>query len=178
MKVRGYRLAVLGVFLLAALFMSSCVGNIWGLGVKSIEINAPVEKVFKYLEDPGNYMTYPPVNGKISNVQGQGLGWTCTINYEYAPRQRINSDFALVDYVPNQQLVFKAGNTVEKNDGAYTFILTPTPDGGTRLVWVSEGSVEVPLFVAITKWGKAKFDREYTKFMDDFAGRMKTELEK
>jgi len=179
MKLRGFKNAVtVGVLVPLVLMMSSCVGYFSGISIKTVEIKAPVEKVFKYLEDVNNWFGFPGINGKVTKVEGQGLGQTAMTNYAFGPKQRINSEFALVNYLPNQLLVFKAGNTGGKNDGAYTFVLTPTPDGGTRVVWVSEGSAEVPLFLAMTKWGKKKFDKEYMKYMDTFASQLKTELEK
>lgn len=179
MKFRGFKnAAIVGILLWLALMMSSCVGYFSGISIKTVEIKAPVEKVFKYLENVNNWFSFPGINGKVTKVEGQGLGQTAMVNYAFGPKQRIDSEFALVNYIPNQLLVFKAGNTGGKNDGAYTFVLSPTPDGGTRLVWISEGSAEVPLFLAITKWGKKKFDEGYMKFMDEFASRLKTELEK
>lgn len=108
---------------------------------KSITINAPVEKVFKYVEEPTNLPEFWPSMVETKDVEplpggGYKFGWV----YKMAG-VRFEGTSKVTEYVANQRAV-----TVSKGGIASTITWTYEPkDGGTRLTFDAEYTVPIPL---------------------------------
>lgn len=151
------------------------VGVVSMVYIKSWEVEAPVEKTFGFMDDFNNLVRCVPLEVKES--KGKGLGQTIHVIYQ-GQGQPIALDYVVTDYEPNLRIVQKVGNTGLRLDGANTFLFLPDDKGGTRLVWITEGSVEVPLLLSATRAGKEKFDEFYRGYMDELARCVKTGAEK
>ncbi|MBL7200461.1 MAG: SRPBCC family protein [Anaerolineae bacterium] len=109
--------------------------------VKSITIDAPVEKVFAYLGDPMNLPEFWPSMVEVTDVEplptgGSNFRWVykmAGVRFEGATEQ--------VEYVANQR-------TVSKNEGGVSSTITwafePT-DGGTEVVFDADYTVHLPV---------------------------------
>jgi uncharacterized protein YndB with AHSA1/START domain len=106
---------------------------------KSIVIDAPVEEVFDYVEDPANIPEYWPSVVKIKEVdQLPNGGARMTAVYKMAG-VRFNMESECVEYVPNQR-------TVYKSEGGVSSTLTWTyepQNGGTEVTVENEYTVNL-----------------------------------
>jgi uncharacterized protein YndB with AHSA1/START domain len=107
--------------------------NISDTFIVSLEIKAPVEKVFSYM----NQHCSEWHGSKISNVQGEGLGRTSDYLAEW-PGISGHGKIVVVEYVPNQKVVeFIRG---DGNGGTWfnleNYLWLPI-EGGTKLVITS-----------------------------------------
>lgn len=166
---------VVGIVLAAAaLILLSAPGS--AVGMKAFEVEAPVEESFAFMADAKNWAGCIPL--EISEVQGEGLGQTFSISYEFGfSKQTLKQDMVWAEFEPNKWLVAKAGNTFT-NDGAYYFTFSPADGGGTRIVWIGEGTAYVPAVFAVTPWGRDWGMKDYLKYMDGFAKCVKEKIEK
>ncbi|MBT8451515.1 MAG: SRPBCC family protein [Deltaproteobacteria bacterium] len=119
---------------------------------KSIDIGAPVEKVFAYLSDPRNSPEWFVGMTEVTDVSGSGVGqhnrWTYTmIGIPF------HGDSKLTEHVPNQRLVFQ-------QEGGITSIMTFTfapHDSGTKLGLDIDYTIPVPVLGKLAE--KAVFKR-------------------
>ena len=106
----------------------------------SINISAPIEKVFAYLSDPRNSPEWFVGMTEVSDVSGSGVGqhnrWTYTmIGIPFHGESKIT------EYVPNQR-------SVSKQEGGITSIMTWTfapHEGGTKLDMDIDYTIPVPV---------------------------------
>jgi len=106
----------------------------------SININAPVEKVFAYLSDPRNTTEWFVGMTEVTDVSGSGVGqhsrWTYTmIGIPF------HGDSKLTEHVPNQRLVFEQEGGITST---MTFTFTPH-EGGTKLGLDIDYTIPVPV---------------------------------
>jgi uncharacterized protein YndB with AHSA1/START domain len=138
---------------------------------KSITINAPVEKVFSYVEDPTNLPEFWPsmVEAKdVEELEGGGykFGWV----YKMAG-MRFEGTSETIEYVANQR-------TVTDNKGGIESIITWTcepEDGGTKVTFDAEYTVPIPLLGKLAEAFIVKQnEREAETLLANLKARMET----
>lgn len=106
----------------------------------SITINAPIEKVFSYLDDPTNCMDFIPSMTEIRDITGQGVGqkWRWTYKMMGLPLQ---GEARVIEYIRNKRCVVKTTGGILS-----TWTLTfKRESGGIRLNLVVEYTIPVPV---------------------------------
>lgn len=113
----------------------------------SISINAPVEKVFEYINVPTNLTEIWPSMIEVKDVQrlpngGNRFGWV----YKMAGMrfEGISED---TEVVPNQRVVSKTEDGIESK---ITWI-TQQEDGGTNVTIEAEYTVPIPLLAKLAE---------------------------
>ena len=109
--------------------------------VRSITIQAPVDRVFAYISEPANQVEIWPSMVEVTDVErlpdgGYTHGWV----YKMAG-VRLKGSTETVEFLPNQRFV-------EETKGGIQSILTWTfepEDGGTRLTVETEYKVPIPV---------------------------------
>ena len=118
----------------------------------SINISAPVEKVFAYVTDPMNLPEWFVGMTEVTDVSGSGVGqhnrWTYSmIGIPF------HGESKLTEYVPNQR-------SVSKQEGGITSTITYTfapHEGGTKLDFEVDYTIPVPVLGKLAE--KAVFKR-------------------
>jgi uncharacterized protein YndB with AHSA1/START domain len=108
---------------------------------KTITINAPVEEVFGYVEEPANVPEYWPSVMEVKDVEqlpngGTKYGWV----YKMAG-VRFEGSSEAIEYIPNRR-------TVTENKGGVPGTVTWTyepEDGGTQVIFEAQYTVNLPL---------------------------------
>jgi uncharacterized membrane protein len=137
---------------------------------KSIVINAPVEEVFAFVENPSNMPDVWPSLERVTDVERQSNGgYTC--NYiDRIVGMRFEGHTDLVEHVPNQRIV-----TYSKIGIEGTLRWTFQPEGnGARLTIETEYSVPVPL---VGKIAAALLVRQYGQEAETLLANIKTRIE-
>lgn len=107
---------------------------------KTITINAAVEKVFAYMEDPMSNLEWLPSMLEVKDVTGQGVGSHFRWAYKMAG-VRLEGKTTVTELIPNERIVTQSkGGAVS----TWTFAFEPH-DGGTKLNLVVEYTVPVPV---------------------------------
>ena len=109
---------------------------------KTITINAPVEKVFGYLDEPMNQLEIWPSLVEVKDVQRlpSGIGSSFRWVYKMAG-MRFEGTSEITEYIPNQRMVTKTKGGIES-----THITTFQPEaGGTKVTTEVEYTVPIPL---------------------------------
>ena len=107
---------------------------------RSITINAPVEEVFAYIDDPMNELEWIPSLVEVQDVAGQGVETRFRWAYKMAG-MRLQGESTNTEHIPNERIV-----TQSKGDIVSTWTLTFEPhDGGTKLNFVVEYTIPVPV---------------------------------
>jgi len=110
-------------------------------GEKTITINAPVEKVFEYVDEPTNLLEIWPSMVEVKNVKRLPNGGT---SFEWVYKMagmRFKGTNEDTEYVPNQRVVSKTKGGIKS-----TLIWTFQPeDGRTKLTVEVEYIVPIPL---------------------------------
>jgi len=107
---------------------------------KSITINAPVEKVFAYIEDPMNQLEYLPSIVEVKDVTGQGVG----AHYRWAYKMaglRFEGETTMTEYTPNERIVVETKGGIAST---WSWTLTSV-DGGTEVGLTVEYTIPVPV---------------------------------
>ena len=108
----------------------------------TITINAPVEKVFSYLQDnPTNLLEIWPSMVEIKDVQQLPKGGT---SFRWAYRMagiRFKGTSEDIEYIANQRVVTKTKGGI---DATYTWTFQPK-DGGTEMTVEIDWTVPVPV---------------------------------
>lgn len=107
---------------------------------KSVEIQAPIERVFAYLEDPRNGPEWLPSLVDVRNVSGSGPD----VQYEWTYKMagiKLDGKGRAIEHVPNERMVAK---TQGGTDGTWTYVLQPTSTG-TRFDLEVQYEVPVPV---------------------------------
>ena len=104
-------------------------------------INAPIEKVFRYWQDPTNRLEVWPSLIEVTDVKelpdgGHSWRWVYKLG-----GVRFEGSSKDIEFVPNQRIVDKSTGGIES-----TFIWTFEPqDGGTRVGIEVEYTIPVPV---------------------------------
>jgi uncharacterized membrane protein len=139
-------------------------------GETTITINAPVDKVFGYVNEPTNLPEIWPSMVEVKDVQrlpngGNSFGWV----YKMAGVrfEGISED---TEYVPNQRVVSKTKGGIES---AFTWTFQPE-DGGTKLTVEVEYTVPIPL---LGKVAEAFIVRQNERELDLLLANLKARME-
>jgi uncharacterized protein YndB with AHSA1/START domain len=108
---------------------------------KSVVIDAPVEAVFNYVEDPASLPEYWPSIVEVKDVkQLPNGGNRMDIVYKMAG-VRFDIETECTEYIPNQRTVYESEGGVSS-----TLVWTYEPvDGGTKVTIENEYTVELPV---------------------------------
>jgi carbon monoxide dehydrogenase subunit G len=108
---------------------------------KSITINAPVEKVFSYIDEPTNLPEIWPSMVEVKDVQRLPNGGT-SFRYKYKLAGiLLEGTSEDTEYVANQRMVNKTKGGIE---GTTIFMFQPEA-GGTKVTYEFEGDVPIPV---------------------------------
>jgi uncharacterized protein YndB with AHSA1/START domain len=108
---------------------------------KTITINAPVEKVFSYVEEPTNLLEYWPSMVEVKDVEPLPNGGT---KFRWVYKMggvHLEGTSEATEYVVNQR-------TVTENKGGIEGTVTwtyETQDGGTKVTFEAKYTVPVPV---------------------------------
>jgi hypothetical protein len=169
--------------ILGAIALVALKTTIYGAGVKVFEVKAPVERSFSFIADGEINECTKRDGAEFSEIDGEGLGQSSVFTWkDPLTKKTYRNKVAVVVYEPNQRIVLKYGNSSPPGEGMGgamdTFIFTPGENGGTRIVFTSEGSFYLPMVLTSTPWGLRYIDKAGTKFMEDIAGCMTEKLGK
>ena len=107
---------------------------------RSITINAPVEKVFKYIEDPMNTPDWLPSAMESTDVSGSGVGKHYRYSYKMAG-VLLKGETTVTEYIPNERIVSQIKGGVTS-----TWIQSfKTQDGGTIMELDIEYTIPIPV---------------------------------
>ncbi len=127
---------------------------------KSVSINAPVEKVFAYMEDPSHLPDIWPSILAISNIQEEADGKK---SYDWVYKMggmKFNGKSETVEFIPNKRIVVNNPKGIKSK-----FTWDYEQEGsGTRLNFQAEYVIPVPLLgklaaSAVTKHGDEEADQ-------------------
>ncbi len=106
----------------------------------SITINAPVEKIFAYLDDPMNGMDFIPSMTDIRGITGQGVGqkWGWTYKMMGLP---LKGEAEVTEFIRNKRCVVKTTGSI-LSTWTFTF---QRRSGATRLDLVVEYTIPIPV---------------------------------
>jgi uncharacterized membrane protein len=137
---------------------------------KSITIDAPVEKVFGYLDEPTNLPEIWPSVVEVKDVQRLPNGGT-SFRYVYKMAGvRFEGTSEDTEYVANQRTVTKSKGGIES-----TITLTYQPeDSGTKVTLESEYTVPIPLLGKLAEAFIVKANEGETELM---LANLKTRME-
>ena len=107
---------------------------------KTISINAPVEKVFSYIENPMNTPDWVPSMVEVRDVIGSGVGQNYRWTYKMAG-VRMQGESTITEHVPNERRVMHSKGGVVST---WDFNLE-SQDDGTKLTVDIEYSIPVPV---------------------------------
>jgi uncharacterized protein YndB with AHSA1/START domain len=107
---------------------------------RSIEIDAPVEEVFRYMDHPPHQAEITPSMTEVKNVErlpngGSRADWT----YQIAGVP-FRGTVEATEYVPNEKLAFSMTGSLE---GTITWTFEPR-NGGTRFTYSADYKIPVP----------------------------------
>jgi uncharacterized membrane protein len=114
---------------------------------KSIVINAPVEKVFAFVDEPTNLPSIWPALEAISDVERLPSGGS---NSRYVYKMgglRFEGHSVTTEYVPNQRLVTRSKGGIEST---IRWVFQPE-GGGTRVTFEADYTVPIPLLGKIAE---------------------------
>ena len=119
---------------------------------KSITINAPVEKVFKYVEEPTNLPKFWPSMVEVSDVKRSG-DQVRTFNWVYKMAGlKVDGNTEITERIPNQKTVsVSTGGTIVSNyapEGQGTKV---TVDADYKIPGALLGKLAEPLVIRINE---------------------------
>ncbi|HPJ07021.1 MAG TPA: SRPBCC family protein [Deltaproteobacteria bacterium] len=79
---------------------------------RKIDIHAPVEKVYRYLDDPENLHSWMQNVVVVKNVRGTGDGTRYTV-LENMAGVPVRGEFEVIEDLPNDQIVLKSRGDIE-----------------------------------------------------------------
>jgi uncharacterized membrane protein len=107
---------------------------------QSIDINAPVEEVFSYVENPDNQMDWMTSLIDVRNVSGESQDLRFEWTYKMAGVS-LDGETARVQHVASKRLVSKSKGGIEST---FDFVFTPS-NGGTRVDLTVEYEIPIPV---------------------------------
>jgi len=116
-------------------------------GETTITINAPVEKVFDYVNQPTNLPEIWPSMVEVKDVQRLPNGGTSFRWVYKMAGMRFEGTTEDTEYVPNQRVVSKSTGGIES---LFTWTFQPE-DSGTKLTVEVEYTVPIPLLGKIAE---------------------------
>lgn len=125
---------------------------------RSTTINAPVGKVFSYIDDPMSQLEWFPGIMEVKDVTGEGVGAHQRFSYKMIGI-RLEGESTCTEYVPNERIV-----TESKGGVVSTWSWTLKPEnGGTRLSVVVDYTIPIPVLgkvveVVVLKWTDREAD--------------------
>lgn len=125
---------------------------------RSVTINAPVEKVFAYIENPMNQLEWFPGLTEVKDVTGEGVGSRHRFTYKMVGL-RLEGESTTTEYIPNKRIVTQSKGGILST---WTWTLTPE-DGETKLTVEVEYSIPVPVVgkvaeAVVLKWNEREAD--------------------
>jgi uncharacterized membrane protein len=140
---------------------------------RSIQINAPVEKVFAYMNQPTNLPDIWPNMVEVKDVQILPNGGA-SFKYAYkAAGFRLESFSEDTEYILNERTVSKSSGGI---DGTSTFIYDTTAQG-TNVTYVNEYKIPIPLVGKIAESAISKLATEDTvTLLNNLKTKMEAEL--
>jgi uncharacterized membrane protein len=139
-------------------------------GETTLTINAPVDKVFGYVNEPTNLPEIWPSMVEVKDVQRLPNGGTSFRWVYKMAGMRFEGTTEDTEYVPNQRVVSKSTGGIES-----TFIWTFQPeDGGTKLTVEVEYTVPIPL---LGKVAEASIVRQNERELDLVQANLKARME-
>jgi uncharacterized membrane protein len=113
---------------------------------RSITINAPVEKVFNYIEDPMNNPEWVPSVMEVTDVSGSGVGLHHRWTYKMAG-VLLKGETTVTEHIPNERILSQSKGGVTS-----TWILSfKTQDGGTMMELDIEYTIPIPVLGKIVE---------------------------
>jgi uncharacterized membrane protein len=137
---------------------------------RSIQINAPVEKVFTFMNEPANLPDIWPNMVEVKDVQILPNGGA---SFKYAYKIagiRLESFSEDTEYILNERTVSKSSGGIE---GTSTFIYDKTQQG-TNLTYVNEYKIPIPL---IGKMAESAISKLATQDTVTLLNNLKTKME-
>ncbi len=107
---------------------------------QSIDINAPVEKVFSYIANPDNQMDWMTSLIDVRNVSGESQDLRFEWTYKMAGVS-LDGETARARHVVNERLVSKSKGGIEST---FDFVFTPS-NGGTHVELTIEYDIPIPV---------------------------------
>ena len=107
---------------------------------RSVIINAAVDKVFAYIDDPTNAPEWNPGLIEVTEITGSGVGQHYRWRYKMAGVP-LNGETTVSEHIPNERRVIQSKGALEAH---WTFTFEPH-DGGTKLGMDVEYTVPVPV---------------------------------
>jgi len=137
---------------------------------KSITIDAPVEKVFAYMDDPIRTPEFWPSMIDVRNVK-QPAGGNKTFEWTYKMAgMKLDGTTEVVERVPNERLVTSGKGGIESK---FTWTFLPE-HGGTRLMVHVEYSVPIPV---LGKLAESIIIKQNEREADTMLANLKTLME-
>ena len=137
--------------------------------IATVEIKAPVEKVFKYVEDPMNLLKWFPDIKTVTDVKGKGLGRSFRWTLEREDVGKGEGLDVTTAYTANQSF-----EVVDTSNNHWTVIFQSTPDKGTKLTLVLQTAAVVT--ADQSTWPEAI--KKSQTYLEGYAKNIKTEMEK
>ena len=106
----------------------------------SVNISAPVEKVFAYVSDPTNLPEWMGSLSEVTDVTGSGVGQHYQWKYNMVGIP-LRGDSTITELVPNERLATKSKAGIENT---FTFTFT-SHESGTRLDLEVDYKIPVPV---------------------------------
>lgn len=138
---------------------------------KSIQISAPVEKVFDYLQDPENLPEIWPSLVEVKNIQRTSGGEFSSYKWTYKMAgMRFQGTTDITESIPNQRAVFKESGGIQG-----THIMTfESQEGGMLLTVDVEYIIPIPL---LGKLAEPFILRQNENEADTFLANLKARME-
>jgi uncharacterized protein YndB with AHSA1/START domain len=137
---------------------------------KSVYINAPVEKVFAYLEDPSNLPEVWPSMVEVRNIKDEADGKK---NYEWTYKMagvNINGFSETLEYEANKRIVVHNPKGIESK---FTWDYIPE-DNGTRINVEVEYTIPLPV---LGKLAESIIIKQNEKEADTLLANIKSKME-
>ena len=71
---------------------------------KTAEFNVPVEKVFNFIADIGQWPEWVPPLTNVSNLSGSGVGTTYDWEFKLGPLPKFSGTGEVIKFIPNRRL--------------------------------------------------------------------------
>lgn len=138
--------------------------------IRSITINAPVEKVFEYMDDPCNLPNFWP---SMLEAQVSGPAEVGGYNFEWEYKMagvRLRGASEIVERIPNRKMVTMSKKGVESR-----FTWSYEPEGeATRMTVEAEYTIPVPV---LGKLAESVIARNNEREADILLANLKTIME-
>jgi uncharacterized membrane protein len=135
---------------------------------RSAIINAPVDKVFAYIDDPTNAPEWNPSLMEVTEVRGSGVGQ----HYRWRGKMvgvPLKGETTVTVHIPNERRVMQTRGAVEVD---WTFTFEPH-DGGTKFGIDIEYTIPVPVLGKLAeKLVLKRNEREADRGMENIKDKM------